>query len=120
MGQPYIASLEADAAGGRGSIIVAEADGEIIGYAALLNSVSAEDERDEIPYTYGFVSDLAVLAGQRGEGIGSALLAVCEARARAAGQRWLRLGVLAANYRARAFYARAGYGEFLVTLEKKL
>ena len=52
--------------------------------------------------------------------VGAALLDACEDLARAAGQRWLRLGVLAANERARAFYARQGYGEILLTLEKRL
>ena len=40
--------------------------------------------------------------------------------AREAGQRWIRLGVLAGNERARSFYLREGYGEILLTLEKKL
>ena len=104
--------------GGEG--VVAEGEGAILGYASVRTSLSSEDEKDEIPYTYAHVDDLAVLASARSKGVGAALLDACEDLARAAGQRWLRLGVLAANERARAFYARQGYGEILLTLEKRL
>ena len=120
MGTWYIDRLKQAAAESQGRILVAESDGKILGYAALLTYVSAEDERDEIPYTYAHVDDLGVLASSRSQGVGAALLDACEKLARAAGQGWIRLGVLAANERARRFYARQGYGEILLTLEKKL
>ena len=121
MGLWYIDRLKQETADGRGHILVAEgATGVILGYASLTTRVSAEDEKDEVPYTYAHVGDLGVLASSRSTGVGAALLAACEALARQAGQRWLRLGVLAANERARVFYARQGYGEILLTLEKKL
>lgn len=120
VGLPYIEALKQDIRGGNGHLLVAEEGGAILGYASLILSVSMENERDEVPYTHAYVGDLAVLADQRGGGIGSALLAACEDLSRNAGQRWIRLGVLAANGRARAFYAREGYGEHLVTLEKPL
>ncbi|PZF76865.1 hypothetical protein DK847_10375 [Aestuariivirga litoralis] len=120
MGPWYIDVLRQATAGGKGRILVAEGDGGVLGYASLLTSVSAEHERDEIAYTYAFVDDLGVLAAARSRGVGAALLEACEAIAREAGQRWIRLGVLAANERARSFYARQGYGEVLLTLEKQL
>lgn len=120
VGLPYIEALKKECAEGRGRILVAETGGVIIGYAGLLTSVSMEDERDELPYTHAYVSELGVLASSRSQGVGAALLGACEALARDAGQRWIRLGVLAANDRARAFYARAGYGALLLTLEKKI
>ena len=120
MGFWYIVALKQETAEGRGRILVAEGEGAILGYASVRTSLSSEDEKDEIPYTYAHVDDLAVLASARSKGVGAALLDACEDLARAAGQRWLRLGVLAANERARAFYARQGYGEILLTLEKRL
>lgn len=120
MGPWYIEALRQETGEGRGRILVAEGEGTILGYAALRTSLSSEGEKDEIPYTYAHVDDLAVLATARSKGVGAALLDACEELAREAGQAWLRLGVLAANERARAFYARQGYGELSLTLEKKL
>ncbi|MCA3560587.1 MAG: GNAT family N-acetyltransferase [Aestuariivirga sp.] len=120
MGPWYIDRLKQTTGEGRGHILVAEGDTGILGYASMLTRVSAEDERDEIPYTYAYVDDLGVLASARSRGVGAALLDACEAIAREAEQRWIRLGVLAGNERARSFYARQGYGEVLLTLEKRL
>lgn len=120
MGPWYIGRLQQTNASGLGRILVAEQEGTIQGYASMLTRVSAEDEPDEIPYTYAYVNDLGVLASARSRGVGAALLEACEAIAREGGQRWIRLGVLAANERARSFYARQGYGEILLTLEKRL
>ncbi len=74
----------------------------------------------KILYTFSQVSDLAVLSAHRGHGLGRALIAACEGIARADGQRWIRLGVLAANQDARRFYARSGFSEMWLTLEKAL
>jgi ribosomal protein S18 acetylase RimI-like enzyme len=120
MGPWYIAELIQETGEGRGRILVAEGNGTILGYASLRTCLSSEGEKDEIPYTYAHVDDLAVLASARSKGVGAALLDSCEELARAAGQGWLRLGVLAANDRARTFYTRQGYGELSLTLEKKL
>ncbi|MCA3555126.1 GNAT family N-acetyltransferase [Aestuariivirga sp.] len=120
MGNWYIDLLKQAAADGRGRILVAEGEDGVLGYAAMLTRVSAEHERDEIPYTYAYVDDLGVRAAARSRGVGAALLDACETIAREAGQGWIRLGVLAGNQRARSFYGRQGYGEMLLTLEKKL
>jgi len=52
------------------------------------------------------IGRMAVLAGSRGAGVGSALLA---ALLRAAGERGFRRAHLHAQQHARAFYARAGF-----------
>ena len=87
----------------------------LISFVGIPGTGFLEDAR-----VHAHVDDLAVLASARSKGVGAALLDACEGLARAAGQRWLRLGVLATNDRARAFYARQGYGELSLTLEKKL
>ena len=58
MGLWYIDRLKQETADGRGHILVAEgATGVILGYASLTTRVSAEDEKDEVPYTYAHVGD---------------------------------------------------------------
>ncbi|WP_395687248.1 GNAT family N-acetyltransferase [Aestuariivirga sp.] len=120
MGASYIDHLKQETAKAQGRILVAEGPAGIVGYASFHAVVSSEDEQDEIPYSHSYVGDLGVLASCRSQGIGGALLEACEALARQAGQRWLRLSVLAGNDRARAFYQRHGLQEHLITLEKRL
>lgn len=120
IGPWYIERLLADVAEHNGRLLVADCDGAVCGYVALLTDVSSEDEQDEILYTFSHVGDLAVLKSKRGQGIGRALMAECEGLARAAGQKWLRLSVLAGNQGARRFYQGFGLEEVFLTLEKKL
>lgn len=58
------------------------------------------------------VHDLAVLAGFRGRGIGRALLAAAEERARARGCAKLTLEVREDNARARGLYRERGFRDF--------
>jgi ribosomal protein S18 acetylase RimI-like enzyme len=120
MGEWYIDHLKQETGKSQGRILVAEGPDGILGYASFHAVVSSEDDKDEIPHSYSYVGDLGVLASCRSQGIGGTLLDACEALARQAGQRWLRLSVLAANERARAFYRRHGLQEHLITLEKRL
>lgn len=119
MGPWYIDCLKQEVSKAGGKLIVAERNGLVAGYAALLTRIEA-DEKDEVPYTFAMVGELAVLATERGQGIGGALLKECEAGAKAAGQKWMRLGVIADNKDARRFYARMGLQEKFLTLEKVL
>jgi ribosomal protein S18 acetylase RimI-like enzyme len=57
------------------------------------------------------VHDLAVLPDSRGHGVGRALLAAAEERARARGCCKLTLEVLEDNHRARALYAGFGFAD---------
>jgi GNAT superfamily N-acetyltransferase len=120
IGPWYVERLNQETAKNKGSFLVAETDGIVVGYATLLTEMSSEGEKDEVHYTCSYVSDLAVLESRRGEGIGRALLEECERLARAAGQKWLRLGVIAGNHSARRFYQRFGLEHRFLTLEKRL
>ena len=120
IGSWYLDRILAEAARHAGLLLVAETDGVICGYAAFHGAVSSEDEPDEAPYSYAFVADLVVSEAMRGKGIGRLLMQRCEDLARAAGQRWLRLSVLASNAGARRFYDGLGLREHLLTLEKAL
>ena len=120
IGPWYVDDLRKDVAKFKGTFLVAEANGIVAGHAALLTEMSSEGERDEIVYAFAYVTELAVLKSHRRRGIGHLLVAECERLARKAGQRWLRLGVLANNESARSFYASLGLEERFLSLEKKL
>jgi ribosomal protein S18 acetylase RimI-like enzyme len=120
IGDWYIATLNERCAAEKGSILVAERDGELVGYATIFAHVEQKGEFDEIPFAYGCISHIAVRPTARGLGVGKALMAECEARARAAGRQWLRIAVLADNVDARAIYERLGFRDHLITMEKSL
>jgi len=120
IGPWYVDKLKADVAKYKGMFLVADEGKKLLGYASLLTEVTSADDPDEILYSYAYVGDLAVTMSHRGRGVGRALIEECEKIARAAGQKWLRLGVLAANQSAREFYGRMGLEEKILTLEKKL
>jgi GNAT superfamily N-acetyltransferase len=116
----YVAALWRDIEKYRGRFLVAEYEGAIVGYVTLLTHCDSSGDGDEVFYRYSHIGDLAVLAGKRSLGIGKALLEESERIAKAAGIKWLRLGVLAENARARTFYQREGYSDRLIKMEKHL
>jgi ribosomal protein S18 acetylase RimI-like enzyme len=120
IGPWYVEKVKADAAKYNGRFLVADEAKKLLGCASLFTEVTSADEPDEILYSYAYVGDLAVTMSRRGQGVGRALIEECEKIARAAGQKWLRLGVIAANQSAREFYSRIGLEEKFLTLEKKL
>jgi uncharacterized protein (TIGR00290 family) len=119
MAGPYLALLFERCARHRGRLFVAEREGRVAGFAAVLAEVP-QQEPDEAREPYALLSDLVVLPAARRAGVGRALLARAEAHARAEGARVLRLEVLARNPGARALYAAAGFRERLLLLEKRL
>ena len=64
------------------------------------------------------ISDLAVAPAYDGNGVGGALLAFAEHWAKQHRCRYVTLGVFPGNARARAVYARHGYGEDLIRMAK--
>lgn len=66
------------------------------------------------------ISDLAVAGGCDGRGVGRALLAFAETWARRHHCRRLTLAVFPGNTRARTLYARTGFSEDLLRLQKPL
>jgi ribosomal protein S18 acetylase RimI-like enzyme len=116
----YIAALWTDIEKYQGCFLVAEHEGAVAGYVTLLTHCDSGEDTDEIFYRYSHIGDLAVRTGKRSLGIGKALLDECERVAKSAGIKWLRLGVLADNARARTFYLREGYFNQLIKMEKPL
>lgn len=87
-------------------VLLALVDGRPVGVAVCFFGFSTFRARPLLN-----VHDLAVLASHRGQGVGRALLAAVEARARARGCCKITLEVLDTNLRARALYASCGIVE---------
>lgn len=103
----------------RGTIFVADLDGEVVGYIGVLTRVPHE-QSDEIDYVFAQVTDIAVLEQYRSQGVGAALLKRAQQHAREAGVRWLRINVLADNQRAAELYRRCGFRDREIILECEL
>jgi len=89
----------------RHDVLIAEEDGERVGFLLLLFDVP-----DEVTLTQqAFVAYTAVEPHARERGVGHALLLAAEERARAAGLGYVSLMVTEQNAPARALYERAGY-----------
>ncbi|MGK2740647.1 N-acetyltransferase family protein [Tepidicaulis sp. LMO-SS28] len=116
----HLAWLEAQAEAHEGAVLLAEADGAPVGF---LICFADEDpgffvRREEA--RFGYIADLYVEEAARGSGAGQALMEAAEAHFRGLGIRQLRLFAVAGNARARAFYAKLGYGLYEVSLRKEM
>ena len=87
------------------AMLIAELDDAPAGCAFLVTLIDYFTER-----SHAHLSVLAVDKAVEGKGVGSALLAACEAWARERGSDRLTLSALVTNTRARALYERKGYG----------
>jgi GNAT superfamily N-acetyltransferase len=95
-----LASLE-EALRERDLVLTAVDHGETIGLAWLIVTRALDRA--------AYLRLLLVAEGKQSHGVGAALLAEAERRARLAGSRHLVLLVTTTNRRARAFYSRNGY-----------
>lgn len=120
IGSWYVSRILREARESGGDLIVAELDGRIVGYATLFARQSSETAIDEVYYTYACIGDLIVTKSARGSRIGAALLGECERLARAAGEKWLRITVLAANRDTVQIYQRFGFTHQFIDMEKPL
>src|SRR5262245_51144515 len=93
MADGYLAYLLGRCSKTSGRLFVAETDRVVVGLVGVLARV-LPDGPDEDPTPCAYVSDLIVLPGYRGRGIGRALLEHAEGFARASGATVLRVGVL--------------------------
>jgi len=84
-------------------VLVAEGEGELLGYALVLLRRGSGIAR---------LYSLAISRRARGQGLGGALLQRCEEQARARGCRRLRLEVRTDNASAIGLYERSGYVRF--------
>jgi GNAT superfamily N-acetyltransferase len=120
IGSWYVLRALRDARGSGGEFLVAELEGRVIGYATVLVGQSSREMLDEVLYTYAYVGDLIVTRDSRRQGVGIALLEECERRARGAGEKWLRIGAIAANSDAARLYEQYGFAVQFLRMEKPL
>jgi len=92
--------VEGELAGATRHVLVAESDGDVIGYAAIALAGDVAD-----------LTRIVVAASHRREGVASALLAALHDAAARAGAGRMLLEVAESNMDARALYAAHGYTE---------
>lgn len=102
---PYLRAFDEIAANPMHQLIVGVVDGRVMATAQLtiLAGLSRQGARRAL------VEAVRVDASLRGQGFGAALMAECEARARAAGAGLLQLTTDKTRLRAHAFYERLGF-----------
>jgi len=102
-----------------GVALVAEFDGRVVGHLFLVFERDAVYVREDLR-PYGYVSELFVREGDRGLGIGKALMAEAERLTAERGLVRLMVGVLAGNTPAATLYARLGFTPHATELEKHI
>ena len=102
---PYLAAFDRMAEEGGNALVVGEAAGRVVAtfQLTLISGLSLRAARR------AQVESVRVAADLRGQGIGRALMAEAEARARAAGCTLVQLTTNATRTRAHRFYAALGY-----------
>ena len=103
-----------------GVILVAVGNGGITGCAVLYLTVQVKGEEEELPHQYALVSEFVVTGSARGHGIGTALLAACEQRAKLMARHELCISVLAANTGAHRLYRQMGFADTHISMKKSL
>jgi ribosomal protein S18 acetylase RimI-like enzyme len=113
----YLAWLEHRAAES-GAVLVAETEGIFVGFAA--GWVEQDDNIAETADSnrFGYISDICVMPGYRGQRIALRLLDDLEQHLRRAGVTRLRIASLATNAAARATYERGGFVPYEIIYEK--
>ena len=100
-------------------MFVADDDGVVVGFVCVYGNVPQE-ELDECPDPYAFISDLVVRSSYRNAGIGQRLLEHAEAYARSCRVTEIRIGVLQHNGGALRLYERYGFRQYRIELTKHL
>jgi len=85
-------------------VLVAEADGELIGYAALCGLIQLQFGVRGLDMHHLFTEE-----GFRGRGIGTALVDACKTKAKTLSCRYLMVGTYPDNHEAQAFYETLGF-----------
>lgn len=94
--------VQADIDSNRGGVLVADADGEIVGYITCL-----VDHRSKI----GWIHHMAVAQSHQGEGIGKQLLEAGLSYLRSEGIECCKIETMEHNEVGRKFYPAAGFTE---------
>jgi ribosomal protein S18 acetylase RimI-like enzyme len=115
----YLDYLIKWAADSNGKLLIAEVDGNVAGYLAVI----IEDDKDPSPAQQltkkAYIPDFDVLRAYQKQGIGKKLVAVAEEYAKAHNCEYLSLDVTTGNP-AIDFYKKSGFQEYSTHLKKKL
>lgn len=113
---PYLAAFDAMQDEGGNRLIVAEQDGRVVAcyQLTLISGLSLTAARR------AQVEGVRVAADLRGRGLGAALMADAEARARADGCQLIQLTTNATRTDAHRFYARLGFTPSHISFKKPL
>jgi ribosomal protein S18 acetylase RimI-like enzyme len=105
---------------GDGRILIAELNGEFVGFVGCL--VVEDDAVQETADSnrYGYIKDIFVADRHRGGGIAQQLLATAEQHLARTGVTRLRINVLTNNLKARRAYERYGFEQYEILYEKRV
>jgi ribosomal protein S18 acetylase RimI-like enzyme len=92
-------------------IVLAEADGRLLGYSLLVLGKGLDERPPPQPARRAFLSQLYCAPGGTGQGVGAALIERVIAEAREWGADALQLTVYSENFGAQRFYARYGFAK---------
>jgi ribosomal protein S18 acetylase RimI-like enzyme len=92
--------IDADVAGNRDGIFVAEVAGKVVGF------ISSRADRES---RFGWIANFAVLPGHQKKGIGTRLIEAAFDYLRAEGMEYVRIEALDQNPIATRFYPRLGF-----------
>ena len=105
-------------ASGESITLVAEAEGEIVGFVDARLTQSPDPMHREMLYCH--IVEIAVSTKYQGRGLGAQLLRAAEEWGRKHGAQMALLEYLAANQRAALFYERLGYRPGSINAIKRL
>jgi ribosomal protein S18 acetylase RimI-like enzyme len=103
----WIGFVEESVAEGRGCLIIAEFNGEIIGFTFA--TISREFPLDVDEHALGTINDVYVLPEFRRRGIGKKMVAECLEKIKAKDVKNVRLSVLAENKAAIKLYEKLNF-----------
>jgi ribosomal protein S18 acetylase RimI-like enzyme len=113
----YLEYMFSECEATNGKVFVAELENKIVGFVSVWAKVES-DAIDEKPTEYAFISDVVVLPGYRGKGIGRLIMEKAERYAVDQGATTIRLAVLAKNDTARSLYYSYGFKDHLIIMKK--
>lgn len=100
-------------------LLVAKEEGHILGFV-LLTEMQTAPYDCLVLHRYGYLMDLVVESGQRGQGIGTALIHAARRWSEERGHAYLELNVLNSNLRAAELYEREGFSPVMTTMRLPL
>ncbi len=107
-------------ADGKAHVVVAEADGLVVGVGIGFESQSSDLSLTVEARRTGYISDLVIAPGLRGKGLGRAILGDLFARFRERGLKTARIAAISENAGAIKLYQEIGFKPVSIALERSL